>query len=902
MPNVKPMSHAAPATAALVAYTLLLMVRAAVPANAQSEFRLSTHGGPASVLPVDIRIQSAASIGSVTMVAWGNARLAPSGMLVPTLVYAMIRDTHQVGPITELHSPEARPFGTVFVSTIGNGFMVFWNDRRLAAPGIYSRRFDTSGTPLGNEERISRGVVTPSAELTMGALGTREYGRLVVWNDSREERPGVYAVHVAPDGRVDIPEQHLGSTFTSVQVSNVGYYSFRRFDDNAVHMIDNAGLIDPRVVPNRFLANTIFIDNDLSLATITKEYLDLYPSLWDSVPQRRIKLKATPTWDVAIIKLPNQRYIVADVLTDYIVRGYRISLQQQLVDSNGTIRTDTLYPAEYTAPTLPRGGTPYISITSYKRVAGCSGDWMFDIEITSGWSSATYGDHESKTHWTTAIYGDGSTKSLWDGGTPDLDLGCKIQLPTVTRASHSDTSTTKVTLGGQTVTVSIAIPQGTPHTQHGRPSISWSTDAPVVGWTELTIDSASSAVNLLSNRPLRQVRTPGGFTPRYADRTNGVIDASWPTFRTTPKGPPPYKAWETNPIFISQNYLSDSWRSKEAKIIFFDTNIPMTERAFAYDANTGNRLIVMQQRRYSNNTNTLTFLIDTSSKIIAVDSMDFHTTSGMSAILFGYRDFVLADAQHGVHYRSGIIIDTIKFSPIDGIAYYQQLANGIFARLILDRNDNDVRGARLTIQLFNERLQQTAETSLYLPGDRHDPTIVEDKEHSTLTLLTAGNGIFAQQFTYDLRPAGNDRQISTGKEAATSPVGTVRSGQMLVVWRMLDNDDEQIRGKYVPVSALSDVVEREGIRASPTNDLRATPNPANGVARIWFTEPVAEPARLDLTTMLGDVVRSVELPTVAGSGRQRSLDLDVSGLPRGLYFVRLRSGNQVSAMKLEIQP
>jgi photosystem II stability/assembly factor-like uncharacterized protein len=85
-------------------------------------------------------------------------------------------------------------------------------------------------------------------------------------------------------------------------------------------------------------------------------------------------------------------------------------------------------------------------------------------------------------------------------------------------------------------------------------------------------------------------------------------------------------------------------------------------------------------------------------------------------------------------------------------------------------------------------------------------------------------------------------------------------------------------------------------RPSPRERMVAVsvrPNPCRGRATLWFSEPLAQPARVTLVDVAGRVVMGV--PARAGT---RTLDLDLRQTPSGVYFVRMGAG---SAARLTVQ-
>lgn len=103
-------------------------------------------------LPNDIKIQSSARIGRVTLAVWGTQREDLSGGEVRNaLVMQIARNKEVVGNPQFVHSDSSVPYSMVKVITLEDRFCVFWYDRRSVQKGLYMRVIDTLGNLIGNE-------------------------------------------------------------------------------------------------------------------------------------------------------------------------------------------------------------------------------------------------------------------------------------------------------------------------------------------------------------------------------------------------------------------------------------------------------------------------------------------------------------------------------------------------------------------------------------------------------------------------------------------------------------------------------------------------------------------------------------------------------------------------------
>ena len=81
---------------------------------------------------------------------------------------------------------------------------------------------------------------------------------------------------------------------------------------------------------------------------------------------------------------------------------------------------------------------------------------------------------------------------------------------------------------------------------------------------------------------------------------------------------------------------------------------------------------------------------------------------------------------------------------------------------------------------------------------------------------------------------------------------------------------------------------------APALSLRVTPNPASGRCRAWLSPELArEGVSLQVVDLMGRVLRQEDLRSWA----RTEIDLDLGGLPAGLYLVQVatRDGNRVTA-------
>ena len=82
------------------------------------------------VLPEDIQIQDAASLGDTWLVVWGSTRIDGGGEIHTVLYGQIVEDGGPIGVPEIITDKGAEPFGFVAVSPANDHFRIFWNDRR----------------------------------------------------------------------------------------------------------------------------------------------------------------------------------------------------------------------------------------------------------------------------------------------------------------------------------------------------------------------------------------------------------------------------------------------------------------------------------------------------------------------------------------------------------------------------------------------------------------------------------------------------------------------------------------------------------------------------------------------------------------------------------------------------
>lgn len=254
----------------------------------QQDVRLSPE--PVSyLLPTDLRIQSAASIGSTALVAWGTVVAeGQSGGVKNALRFQLLRDTTPVGLQRTLHGDEAIPHSVVRVLEVMDRYLVLWNDRRAGAEGIYAQIVDTAGNFVGDEKQISNGILQADSLVWRVRSST---GWFVVWQDTLA---GGRLRGIKLDDRgnpTDTPATiAMGAYRWGQQFSAIpGLLLLKDQSGNAFAFWGDSGTA-PMPLPSDHFKGSYFLDADRSLLVLKDTTLFFYNSFVDTIPAKTLQL------------------------------------------------------------------------------------------------------------------------------------------------------------------------------------------------------------------------------------------------------------------------------------------------------------------------------------------------------------------------------------------------------------------------------------------------------------------------------------------------------------------------------------------------------------------------------------------------------------------------------------
>jgi len=102
-------------------------------------------------------------------------------------------------------------------------------------------------------------------------------------------------------------------------------------------------------------------------------------------------------------------------------------------------------------------------------------------------------------------------------------------------------------------------------------------------------------------------------------------------------------------------------------------------------------------------------------------------------------------------------------------------------------------------------------------------------------------------------------------------------------------------GCFADTNTLEVTIGYLGINDHKTQDLSVFPNPFYNSTTIEFESTQPEKVELKIYNQLGELVEVIHKNTQPG---KQTLTWDANGLPTGIYFIRLQTGNSISTKKI----
>lgn len=321
--------------------SLLLLLLQSIPLYAQNhDIRLSDDPFQ-PLLTTEARIQSAASIGSVTLAVWGST--ASEGDSVRPLLYGQFLYDHEPLNIPFIiTSTAARPSKFVQVVALDDRFLVVWNDRRGASPVTWLTRIDKFGAITAEERLVDSGTIAAAGVFTAPIDG----GYLLYWDIDKPDSLRTWVRGLNRDG--NFSGTAIATTFPPIQrmVHSPAGSDSLYFDcgNDGIYQIDRTGGWNRITLPNN---GVVSIGPDGSMVAVLGDQIGVYRSVLEKTPYRYIPV-STPLHTLPSNTLPGtvlafydplgrigRSYSVLEVIQVANISYSKVSTFISYIDSDG---------------------------------------------------------------------------------------------------------------------------------------------------------------------------------------------------------------------------------------------------------------------------------------------------------------------------------------------------------------------------------------------------------------------------------------------------------------------------------------------------------------------------------------------------------------------------------------
>jgi hypothetical protein len=892
-----------------------LMLILSAPLLAQQDQRVSIEP-TTTVLPEEIRIQAAASIGSNTLVVWGGNRAHGRDTAISNLQAQLLRDTVVQGSPRQIHSDEARPFGYVSVVPFDDRYLVLWNDRRPEQSGVYMRWVDSDGSTMGSEEIFSGALATATS---IRVFRTSSHTLIFHTVPSGSQTAGLYLRRYLHDGSAAGAEELIA------QGTGIGVERLAGFEDlfvvrsgSSIRVFSDIGGFESRTVPAGRFDRPWYLGTDSLFVTLVDTTLHYYTSLFAPTPFRSVTIPALRDIDshTAVLTRDGNRiqitYPGLEARWELIMTVIRI-----VIDANGDISPpDTLHRYVYwpaSTSYVERVGIGPTVVTRY-----CGN--IYDVRLNF-WSR----NYDSRNRLT--------SEGAWDWGftvgehgdyqveenrevkrkppvVPCFDASLALMQHAVTRRSAINTSTVSIStrtlpqVGSRINGFAVHVEQGIPNIfrRDGRLMTTWRQGGEyppniLAEWKpreEITslISSSPSLANPLKGLtttllPLIENWTDHSYEPavNISRSTLYMVDSQWSYRYGYNSDRATLRVWTT----------PDQNRNESVVVAYLPSLLGFAALWIDSSGVTARSTnLYMSVNQYPR----LELLS------VPVDSLS----------LLVYRE----NSRQFFEIRNGIVRDSFAIDLVENYGIQvRRLYGSHFLCFNPAFNANDP-----VATIYS--LKGTKEYARRLPVDRSytHPFIVESPVDSTIHILWESNkGVRLTRLDKYLRVLVRDSLISQTQDTVRSPAGVFRNDTLFVVWQDFRNRTTDIYGTAFVAHRVVAVppdttTAREGttsygtilpiaawppperpIRLKPVTIAAVTPNPADNVAT-FFVE-LAEPgdAIAEIRDMTGQVLIRREKSFDMDSGRW---DIDIDDLTSGMYILSVRSGGGIDTRKLVV--
>ncbi|MEO5929412.1 MAG: hypothetical protein ABIR47_05735, partial [Candidatus Kapaibacterium sp.] len=374
------------------ALSIILLLLAATVLRAQNpDILLSPPEPQDPAFPASAAIQSVARIGSRSLVAWGSTDYGVDRSVIRNvLVMGMLEGSSPHGVPVIFTDTASRPGNVVAVVALGDRFIVFWNDYRVASGEIYYQVIDTSGTLIGAGKKLKDGVLVDDLSVWASEKGS---GYTLFWLGSTTTQRSLYSIPLDEEG------VFAGSDSTVVTSISWSVARWSAFPDIRVFAAQSGyvgvhedGRVDLLGRPVALTGLPYYLNADTSVVAVryisdTLRQLVLYKSLFDTAIVRTIKVRTKSQ------TLANLNCITRDSVGHLVLFYGRTEdggnwlgtmARKIILDDNGTILLDTV------AAIVARGqvlSTPSRIVRTRQgptsMTMGCDGTIAFDATTYS---------------------------------------------------------------------------------------------------------------------------------------------------------------------------------------------------------------------------------------------------------------------------------------------------------------------------------------------------------------------------------------------------------------------------------------------------------------------------------------------------------------------------------------
>lgn len=829
------------AFAALLPGLLLLQTPCGGQTNNAGDIRLTPEIRDYTV-PEEAKIESAAEIGDRRFLVWGMPGFGTDSSIINELQMTVLEGNTPLFVPQIAHSPLARPYGTVKVIGVDHSFVLLWNDRRTERPGLYARRFDTNGAATSEEFRIN---------LSNDGLGKDTTGNL------RNQIIDLYSSRLK--------------------------WHFLQVDSAKPFILKEDGTIDTSPTPLSHLNGPYYIGDDTSIAIVSGREALFFGSLWDTVPQKRF---IVPYLDSA---LANSEILSRDTTGQYFLMFAVIS--DQLSKACRYWRTDFTDSGLSAPISLWKDNVPVFKGAYANQTYHCYGaqrarycDNIYTLVIQNlGWGEIQIKGEDypvklDSISFETGVDRHGRIERM---KLKDFLAGTSCPEPVfhaINRNVGSTATTIEFIRGKDSIRFTATpafrrtlVPRTSPvifkdgnelvvkWNYYGEPftpqSRSWSlegTDFSIYGPPTFSKPGQHSSASIMGETPIKP--------PTFIDLPDKSIAVTAYTradsFRLGSYPEDPKSAVWVSYLEV-QGLTKTGWRrvykvSGESVLDYYGGQgcSPATIYVQDYAHDPINDLLFLNIQNYQTCTRPN-------------ERKDFS-----EIVMYSFVDGTLSDAsttsfrEIGDRTRRRIAADRwLTFSSPDSTEPEWEFR-------IIDRNQNVLMTRLLS---FN--------------GDPISLSIAQNYTDKSLAVLWgSAAGVKGTFLNYALEPLAENVPISETADSVSGATGCYRNDTLFVVWEdYRHNGVPNVYGTFFTPPKASDVQEETPPPTAP-QAMRARFDRASGTLLIEFDNTIEAPAEIELFDIFGN--RAERLTAAAGT---RTARIDAGRLASGTYLVRART-------------